>query len=281
MLCGVLVTGCATGPQADIQVPAQSESSPRAAEPKVSGMSLSTGSLQGGETLTLSGTDLAGVTRVMFGEVEAPIVAAAPSLLTVTAPRAAEYQPVAAPVTVFAGDSAVPADAELVYTWAASTPVDRQLEYAFRHWHTDSYNLAEYGTFNPQGGDCMNFVSQTLIARGLPMTEGWKFAKGGGHTQTWTFVPSFDAYLASHPELGFTRLTLEQRDEVAVGDIVVLDWNANYNPDHIQIVSAVEKSDAGTKILMVGHNLDSNWRDLDEAITVDHPGGLAWFWKVP
>jgi hypothetical protein len=31
---------------------------------------------------------------------------------------------------------------------------------------------------------------------------------------------------------------------------------------------------------MVGHNEDSDYRDLDEAITVDHPGGVGHFWSL-
>ena len=43
------------------------------------------------------------------------------------------------------------------------------------------------------------------------------------------------------------------------------------------IVSAID----GSKISLVGHNLDYDYRDLDTAITKDHPGAKVWFYKVP
>ena len=67
---------------------------------------------------------------------------------------------------------------------------------------------------------------------------------------------------------------------IKVGDIVMFDWNDNNSLDHVQIVSAVENVNGQIKIKMVGHNEDSDYRDLDEAITVDHPGGIGHFWSL-
>jgi len=272
----VLLSGCAATPQADDNAP------PAAAEGEVASLSPASGSLVSGGTVTLTGKNLGGVTRVTFDGVGATdVTVVSDTEVTVVVPVAAEYVPAVNQVNVYAGNELVQADSALTYSRESLTPVDAQLQYAFQHWSLDTYNLATYGEFNSVGGDCMNFVSQTLIARGIPMTAGWSFTSPTDYTGSWIYTPSFENYLLANPQAGFTRLTVDQRDQAEVGDIVVFDWNSNDSADHIQIVSDIRVVDGKQQILMVGHNLDSNWRDFDTTITVDHPGALAWFWKVP
>jgi hypothetical protein len=146
------------------------------------------------------------------------------------------------------------------------------------HWK--DYNLAEYGTMNPIGGDCANYVSQTLIARGWQQRDDWyNRSAGAEHTATWTYCPTMDPWLTTNAaEFGLTRRSLDERDKVKVGDIVFYDWNDNDSPDHTTIVSEVFTEPDGTvRIKSASHNQDGPYRDLDEMITVQHPGGTAWF----
>jgi len=273
----ILLSGCA--PQAE---PA-AENAPVVAEAgQVDAISPAAGSLVSGGVVTISGENLDDVTRVTFDGVGATdVTVVSDTEVTAVVPVAAEYVPAVQRVDVYAGNDLVESDAPVTYSRESLTPVDAQLQYAFAHWSTETYNLATYGEFNSVGGDCMNFVSQTLVARGIPMTAGWSFTSPTKYTGSWIYTPSFENYLLASPELGFTRLTAEQRDQAEVGDIVVFDWNSNDSADHIQIISDIRVVDGKQQILMVGHNLDSNWRDFDTTITVDHPGALAWFWKVP
>ena len=273
----ILLSGCA--PQAE---PA-AENAPVVAEAgQVDAISPAAGSLVSGGVVTISGENLDDVTRVTFDGVGATdVTVVSDTEVTAVVPVAAEYVPAVQRVDVYAGNDLVESDAPVTYSRESLTPVDAQLQYAFAHWSTETYNLATYGEFNSVGGDCMNFVSQTLIARGIPMTAGWSFTSPTKYTGSWIYTPSFENYLLASPELGFTRLTAEQRDQAEVGDIVVFDWNSNDSADHIQIISDIRVVDGKQQILMVGHNLDSNWRDFDTTVTVDHPGALAWFWKVP
>jgi len=273
----ILLSGCA--PQAE---PA-AENAPVVAEAgQVDAISPAAGSLVSGGVVTISGENLDDVTRVTFDGVGATdVTVVSDTEVTAVVPVAAEYVPAVQRVDVYAGNDLVESDAPVTYSRESLTPVDAQLQYAFAHWSTETYNLAAYGEFNSVGGDCMNFVSQTLIARGIPMTAGWSFTSPTKYTGSWIYTPSFENYLLASPELGFTRLTAEQRDQAEVGDIVVFDWNSNDSADHIQIISDIRVVDGKQQILMVGHNLDSNWRDFDTTVTVDHPGALAWFWKVP
>jgi hypothetical protein len=247
---------------------------------RVAALSATSGSLVGGESVTVTGTGLEDVTRVTFGTAEAEIAEAGAEAVTVVVPSAVDYVAGDVPVTVQEGDVPLEGTAALRYAYEARTGVDRQLQYALAHW--DDYNTAEWGDYNPIGGDCMNFVSQTLVARGWAQRGDW-YHDGTASTETWRFVPTFDAWMTVHAqELGVTRLELDQRDQVKLGDLVVFDWDGNGSLDHIQLVSDIDRGDDGTvSIRMAGHNLDSDYRDLDRAMTEEHPGSTAHFWSIP
>jgi hypothetical protein len=276
--------------------------------------------LAGGVTVTVTGTGLASVAGVTVGGVAARDVAASATRVTFTAPHQAMYTAGSAGVALFttavrpvasanqtsdgngsaANDgqvgatqdsdaptptptaAAVPdagaAVATTTVAYAAKTDVDRQLEYAMRHW--SDYNTAEYGTMNPIGGDCANYVNQTLQARGWQQRDDWYNRAGGAeHSDTWTYCPAMDPWLDQNAStFGLTRRTSDERQHVKVGDIVMFDWNANGSPDHTTIVSEVfTESDGTIRIKSASHNQDGPYRDLDEMITVQHPGGTAWF----
>ena len=285
----LLLAGCTLAPptadgSAPVKAVAPSETAtpaPVAPEPAVASFAPAELPVSGGTPVSIEGVGLSDVTEVTFnGVAGTALVVESDSRLTVVSPRAADFQPVAADIQVLVGDQPVHASAAPV-AYTVQTPVDRQMSYALAHW--DNYNLATYGDMNPIGGDCVNFVSQTLIERGWKMTDEWHNRAGGAEwTSAWIHVPTFDRWLQSNAEtLGITPLSIEQRDQVKVGDIVVFDWNLNDSLDHTQIVSAVEVVDGEQRILMAGHNLDHNFRDLDNTITVEHPDAYVAFWSVP
>jgi hypothetical protein len=290
------------------------------AKPAATAVSPAQVPLAGGVTITVTGTGLAAVQGVTVGGVAARDVQATATKVTFTAPHQAMYTAGSADVALFTSaiepspsanqssdgngsaandgqsgatqDTAtatptptgnpVPDVSTAVATtnlaYAALTDVDRQLEYAMAHWK--DYNLAEYGTMNPIGGDCANYVSQTLIARGWEQRSDWyNRDSGAAHSATWTYCPTMDPWLtANAAEFGLTRRSLDERDKVKVGDIVFYDWNHNDSPDHTTIVSEVFTEPDGTiRIKSASHNQDGPYRDLDEMITVQHPGGTAWF----
>jgi hypothetical protein len=165
-------------------------------------------------------------------------------------------------------------------TQSAAANSAKQLAYAMAHWN--DYNTAEYGDLNSVGGDCANFVSQTLIARGWKMNSQWfNHDAGDQWSPAWGYVPAMDDYLrANAVQLGITQYPLDQRDKIKVGDIVMFDWNNNNSLDHVMIVSAIVKTGTTIKIKMVGHNVDTDYRDLDRVITVDEPGAVGHFWAL-
>jgi hypothetical protein len=251
------------------------------AAPEVASMKVTEGSLVAGEKLTLTGIHLSSVTAITFDKVEAiDVEVIDDDTVIATVPPVPDYQPATVSVEVFAGRDEVQASEPLTYTYAPATAVDRQMEYLFAHWN--NYNVAEWGDLNSIGGDCMNFVSQSLLARGWAMTDEWySYDAGSDWGDAWGHVPSFDEWLRAHPEYGASTLSFDQRDQVKIGDLVVFDWDGDGSLDHIQVVSSITVVDGVTKIGMVGHNLDSDYRDLDTVITVDHPGATGYFWSIP
>jgi hypothetical protein len=182
------------------------------------------------------------------------------------------------------GCSAAPSLTERVRvtgtTQSSAENTAKQLAYAMAHWK--DYNTAEYGDLNPLGGDCANFVSQTLIARGWQMNSQWyNHHAGADWSPAWGYVPAMDDYLRTNAaQLGLTKYSFDQREKIKVGDIVMFDWDDNDSLDHVQIVSAIEKSGGTIQVKMVGHNEDTDHRDLDNTITVDHPGTVGHFWAL-
>ncbi|MDJ0338741.1 amidase domain-containing protein [Cryobacterium sp. PH31-O1] len=161
-----------------------------------------------------------------------------------------------------------------------SAAVTAQLDYALAHWKLENYNAAEWGILGEN--DCVNFASQVMIARGWTMDGVWSSPKNGnayGASAAWRSSTAFMKYIASTGKA--TALTDQQRDQVKVGDIAQFDWDNTGDRDHTGIVTRVERVGDTTEIFFAGHTLDSDYRSVDTAITVDHPGATAYYWSVP
>jgi hypothetical protein len=167
-----------------------------------------------------------------------------------------------------------------VVTAGLSTAVSAQLEYVREHW--DATDSDEFG-FLPEN-DCMNFTSQSLLARGWATDDEWWYSEDGdewSHPTAWVSSTSFMEYLEEHPERA-TALTDDQRDRVKVGDVVQFDWDDSGDRDHTGVVTSVTTElDGSITILYAGHT-DATWdRSVDWAINELHPGGVAYYWSIP
>ncbi|NEN05626.1 CHAP domain-containing protein [Diaminobutyricibacter tongyongensis] len=273
----LLLTGCAgsNAPAAGGNPPAPAAAS---APTAITSVSPATGSVSGTNTVTLAGTSLANVKSVTIGGQAATISSTGSDKLAVVVPQAASFQPNKVDIVVLGAGGKPLATLAGGYQYQVITPVDKQLNYAMQHWN--NYNTAQYGDLNPVGGDCANFVSQTLIARGWTQNDDWYNRDAAASwSPSWGYVPAMDNYFSSTPSLGLHEYPFDDRDKIKVGDIVMFDWNDNDSLDHVQIVSQVIHQNGKILIKMVGHNTDSDYRDLDTAITVDHPGAVGHFWS--
>lgn len=129
--------------------------------------------------------------------------------------------------------------------------VTNQLAYAKAHFKTP--NVKEFGDLG--GTDCVNFTSQTLLARGWNMTTGWAHElldhSNHSYTRPWISSTGFRDYLTEHPGLA-KPLTWSERAEVSVGDVVQFDWDASGDRDHTAIISGIASDSAtGEKVLLV------------------------------
>ena len=168
-----------------------------------------------------------------------------------------------------AASAAAPA---LSFTYVPDPQIAAQIEYVLAHWN--NYNSATYGVI--RGNDCVNFTSQSLIARGWAMDADWSFSNGK-YSTAWASSTAFAAYLAAHPERA-TALTDNQRSEVKVGDIVQFDWDRSGDRDHTGIVTRVVKTDNGVQIYYAGHTADTQYHSVDESLS--NTGGTVSYWSV-
>jgi hypothetical protein len=259
------------------------------AKPTVVSVTPATASVSQQRTVTSTGRDLSQVKTVEFGSIPAKVRAVdsgaggsdgSTATIKVTAPPAADFQSGPVTITLKNSKGKVVAAKNDVYSYAAKTGVDKQLQYAMTYWQ--NYNTAQYGDLNSVGGDCANFVSQTLVARGWPMTDEWyNHDAAADWSPAWGYVPAMDEYFAQNAsQLGLQELSFDQRDKVALGDVAIFDWDNDGSPDHTQIVTAIKKVNGVIKIEMASHNDDGPYRDLDQLITEQHPGATGHFWHL-
>jgi hypothetical protein len=161
-----------------------------------------------------------------------------------------------------------------------SPSVAAQMEYVRAHWQDTSSDQFGYLEEN----DCVNFTSQSLLARGWETDDEWWYDESGdpyASSDAWRSSTYFMWYLEEHPERA-TALTDAQRDQVKIGDIVQFDWDDSGDRDHTGIVTSVTTElDGSITILYAGHT-DATWdRSVDWAITEYHPGGIAYYWSIP
>ncbi|QYF73493.1 amidase domain-containing protein [Cryobacterium sp. PAMC25264] len=179
---------------------------------------------------------------------------------------------IAAATATDAAATIAPVTPELTFTYVPDPRITAQIDYVLAHWQV--YNSSVYGAI--PGNDCVNFTSQSLIARGWTMDAEWSFI-GGQYSPAWASSTAFAAYLAAHPERA-TPLRADQRAEVKVGDIVQFDWDDSGDKDHTGIVTRVEHTATGTEIYYAGHTNNTDYRSVDESLA--RSGGSVSYWSV-
>lgn len=170
------------------------------------------------------------------------------------------------PLRLATASTALPAD------------VEAQLAYVDRHW--DEHNIEGFGDLG--GTDCVNFTSQTLLARGWAMDADWGHSVGiGGHAYApaWISSTRFREYLLAHPEKG-TELSDDERDRLAVGDVAQFDWDDSGDRDHTAVVTALlPREDDTIDVRLGGHSLSYREMPVDQLLE-EHPGAQVHYWHL-
>jgi hypothetical protein len=159
---------------------------------------------------------------------------------------------------------------------ATDPRVVAQVDYVLQYW--SDYNDEEWGVL--ERNDCVNFASQSLVVRGWEQSSQW-YHGGDPYTSSasWRSSTAMRNWLASRPDLA-TALDDDQRDQVQLGDLVQFDWDNSGDRDHTGVVTRIERSSQGVKVYFAGHTLDSDYRDVDVAITKEHPGASVYYWRL-
>ena len=159
--------------------------------------------------------------------------------------------------------------------FVGNSSVKAQLAYIDTHWLTRENSRYAYVPNN----DCANFVSQTLVARGLKQTKLWNQSKKVA-TPPFVFATALRTYLLKLK--GFKELPDSQREKVKIGDIAMFDWNNSGDKDHVGIVNLIQKMpDGSIKIYIAQHTLHRYYRSVDWFITVRHPNAKVSYMSVP
>lgn len=264
------LTGCSAIASADSGAGDAPTASAHSSATVLSAVSPSNGSVAGGTTLTIRGSGLAAVRAVRIGGSTAHPTATSATSLTVVTPSAAGFDPGAVPMVLQGGGGATLSKG--TFSYAITGGVDKQLRYVLTYWK--HYNAAWMPL---DDNDCVDFTSQSLLARGWKPSADWTPDKSDIYRAgpAWRGSNEFRQYVLTH-HLGH-ELTDDQRSKVKLGDIVQFDWNGNGDRDHTGVVTRIVHTASGIKIYFAGHTNDSKYRDVDVAITKDHPGGKAWY----
>lgn len=167
--------------------------------------------------------------------------------------RAAEEQ-IALRGQQAAGEEAAP-EAEHAY--------DREAAVAYaREWAGE--RNPRWQAYDGSGGNCMNFVSQSLYASGIPMDESgdarWYWYSDGNRAPAWTGVDSFRVYARDNTGYGLSAQVGAVYDTGEEGDVILMSADGNYH--HAVIISqAVRDEDGRTIDYLICSNI-GNYRDF-------------------
>ncbi|MFF1659388.1 amidase domain-containing protein [Streptomyces sp. NPDC058255] len=182
------------------------------------------------------------------------------TMAAVDAPRAATSYPAAANPKKLTGAT---------YDYAAMAT------YAEKYWK--NYNPA-YRKFNSAGGDCTNYLSQSLKA------GGWKQVTSSGEEYgTWSYGTSTqtDTWVGVNEWSWFTQTAKRSKPlanvyQMAVGDVMQMDFNKDGSKDHSMITSY--RSSSGIPYLTY-HDTDTYRRSVS-SIIASYPNSAYYAYRT-
>lgn len=141
-------------------------------------------------------------------------------------------------------------------TVACDHPYNRSAALAYLLQWIDKRNPA-WGTYDPYGGNCMNFASQVLIAGGLRQNDKWQWKSQWNCSDSWVCVGDFADYAESATRKQLCCNTHANYYSGDVGDLVMIGITAPRN--HATVISGLVKNEKGQT---VDYLLSCNTSDL-------------------
>lgn len=129
-------------------------------------------------------------------------------------------------------------------------------DYALKWWNDRNMNFPNFTD------DCTGFVSQCLLAGGIPMhytnnvESGWWFRRTHAYeswSYSWSVAHSLRWYLASRDALDFAH-ALDSAKELMIGDVIFYDWNGDGIWQHSAVVVG---HDPAGEPLVAAHSVNS------------------------
>ncbi|WP_251069827.1 amidase domain-containing protein [Streptomyces sp. ISL-96] len=148
-------------------------------------------------------------------------------------------------------------------------------KYAEKYWK--NYNPS-YRTFNGVGGDCTNFISQSLRAGGWKNDTGWYksyknwWYNSSNQTWSWTSV-NYWASFALHSKRTYN---LSNVYHMGVGDILQMDFSSNGSKDHSMITTY--RSSSGVPYLTYHSN--DTYRKSVASIVASNRGATYYAFRT-
>lgn len=140
------------------------------AEPVAAALSRTSGGTAERAVVTMRGRAMANVAEVVVGGQDAQqLVLLSPTELRFTVPQAQDFVPGTAAISLVSATDRASITTPFRWTWAVRSGIDREMAYAVTHWSLHS--SARFG-YIPKN-DCVNFVSQLLLARGWRESSSW------------------------------------------------------------------------------------------------------------
>ncbi len=145
---------------------------------------------------------------------------------------------------------------------------DREAAVAYARRWAGKRN-SEWPEYDRYGGNCMNFVSQTINAGGVPMdTTGsaWYWFGNGNRTASWSGVNYFVSYVQANTGSGLVGDAAAPYYTGEPGDVIAM---GNDHFRHIVMISEVLTDESGNT---VDYLICSNTGDL-----CDFPAGAYFY----
>ncbi|HEY8318411.1 MAG TPA: amidase domain-containing protein [Amnibacterium sp.] len=139
-------------------------------EPVATSLSGRSGGTAAMRTVTMHGSSMANVARVVVGSQDAQqLTLLSPTALRFVVPTAQDFVPGTVPIALVSATDRAWIPTHLTWTYAVRNGVDREMAYAAANWN--QRRSARFG-YIPKN-DCVNFTSQLLTARGWKESAAW------------------------------------------------------------------------------------------------------------
>ena len=130
----------------------------------------------------------------------------------------------------------------------------------------------EWVDYGGNGGNCQNYVSQCLLAGGIPMDrEGeriWKWygdtpdqgSGPSGRSASWTGVEEFREYAAQNEGFGLAAAVDSPYETGQPGDLIQMGFPDDWN--HVVMIADVVRDESGETVDYLIHSNTSDMRDF-------------------